>query len=128
VPTIEELEAEQGANGTTTASVGDVLTGNAGSSGIARGRVRVVLDPDDADDFEPGEVLVAPLTDPAWTPLFMPAAAVVVNVGALMSHAIIVSRELGIPCAVAVEHATKRLADGMLVEVDGTAGTVTVLE
>jgi rifampicin phosphotransferase len=110
------------------AAPGTVLTGNAGCAGVVRGRVRVVLDPDDAFDLMPGEVLVAPLTDPAWTPLFLPAAAVVVNVGALMSHAVIVSRELGIPCVVAVADATRRLTDGMLVEVDGTAGTVTVVE
>lgn len=129
VPTIEELEAEQaGRVAATVAPVGTVLTGNSGCAGVARGRARVVLDPDEADDLMPGEVLVAPITDPAWTPLFLPAAAVVVNVGALMSHAVIVARELGIPCVVSVEGATVRLADGMLVEVDGTAGTVRVVE
>jgi len=86
------------------------------------------MDPADAVDLEPGEVLVAPITDPAWTPLFLPSAAVIVQVGALMSHAVIVSRELGIPCVVSVENATERIPDGALVEVDGTAGTVTVLE
>jgi pyruvate,water dikinase len=86
------------------------------------------MDPADAVDLEPGEVLVAPITDPAWTPLFLPSAAVVVNVGALMSHAVIVSRELGIPCVVSVEDATSRIPNGALVEVDGTAGTVTILE
>lgn len=129
VPSIEQLEAEQAAAvAVSAATPGTVLTGNAGCAGVVRGRVRVVLDPDAAFDLMPGEVLVAPLTDPAWTPLFLPAAAVVVNVGALMSHAVIVSRELGIPCVVAVADATRRLSDGMLVEVDGTAGTVTVLE
>ena len=88
----------------------------------------MVMDPADAVDLEPGEVLVAPITDPAWTPLFLPSAAVIVEVGALMSHAVIVSRELGIPCVVSVENATERIPDGALVEVDGTAGTVTVLE
>jgi len=128
VPSIEELEAEAAARAVTVTAVpGDVLTGKAGCSGVARGRVRVVLDPLEADDLMPGEILVAPITDPAWTPLFMPAAAVVVNVGALMSHAVIVSRELEIPCVISVEDATERLVDGMLVEVDGTAGTVTVL-
>lgn len=73
-------------------------------------------------------MLVAPITDPAWTPLFLPSAAVVVDVGALMSHAVIVSRELGIPCVVSVDGATRRIPDGALVEVDGTAGTVTVLD
>jgi phosphohistidine swiveling domain-containing protein len=129
VPSIEELEAEEAARATATAAaVGDVLAGKAGCAGVARGRVRIVLDPGEADELEPGEVLVAPITDPAWTPLFLPAAAVVVNVGALMSHAVIVSRELEIPCVVSVEGATERLTDGMLVEVDGAAGTVTVVE
>jgi pyruvate,water dikinase len=128
VPSIEELEAEEAARAATVvAQPGDVLTGKSGCSGIARGRVRVVMDPLEAGDLEPGEVLVAPITDPAWTPLFMPAAAVVVNVGALMSHAVIVSRELEIPCVISVENATSLLVDGTMVEVDGTAGTVTVL-
>lgn len=127
VPTIEELEAEQRAPD-AVAPVGAVLTGDAGSSGVAQGRARVVLDPADAIDLEPGEVLVAPLTDPSWTPLFLPAAAVVVNVGALMSHAVIVARELGIPCAIAVQNATEQIETGMLVEVDGTAGTVKILQ
>jgi pyruvate,water dikinase len=104
-----------------------VLTGAGGCSGVARGRARIVLDPDDAGNLEPGDVLVAPLTDPSWTPLFLPAAAVVVNVGALMSHAVIVARELAIPCVVAVESATELIPDGAMVEVDGTAGTVTLL-
>ncbi|MFZ9015362.1 MAG: PEP-utilizing enzyme [Ilumatobacteraceae bacterium] len=129
VPTIEELESERSASGRTpVADRGAVLSGKSGCAGIARGRVRVVLDPGAADELEPGEILVAPITDPAWTPLFLPAAGVVVDVGALMSHAVIVARELEIPCVVSVDGATRRLVDGMLVEVDGTAGTVTVLE
>jgi pyruvate,water dikinase len=128
VPSIEELEAEQGIDASGPSGSGDVLMGKAGCSGVAKGRVRVVMDPHDATDLMPGEVLVAPITDPAWTPLFLPSAAVVVNVGALMSHAVIVARELEIPCVVSVDDATSKLTDGMLVEVDGTAGTVTVLE
>ena len=126
VPSIEELEQQESTVATTVRS-GAVLTGAPGCAGVARGRARVVLDPADPAGLEPGDVLVAPLTDPAWTPLFLPAAAVVVNVGALMSHAVIVSRELGIPCVVAVESATTRIPDGAMVEVDGVAGTVTVL-
>ncbi len=129
VPTIEDLEADQATRtAEAVAAPGDVLTGAAGCQGVARGRARIVMDPADAIDLEPGEVLVAPITDPAWTPLFLPSAAVVVDVGALMSHAVIVSRELSIPCVVAVEGATRRILDGAMVEVDGTAGTVTVLE
>jgi pyruvate,water dikinase len=87
----------------------------------------VILDPADPLALEPGEVLVAPLTDPAWTPLFVPAGAVVVNVGALVSHAIIVSRELGIPGGVSVPDATDRIPDGATITVDGSTGTVTVV-
>jgi pyruvate,water dikinase len=128
VPGIEEMEAAQGKTKPKVAAAGDVLKGDGGSAGVARGRARIVLDPSDANGLNPGDILVAPMTDPAWTPLFLPASAVVVNVGALMSHAVIVSRELGIPCVVAVAGATERIADGAMLEVDGTAGTVTVLD
>jgi pyruvate,water dikinase len=95
---------------------------------VAEGRARVILDPNDPLALEPGDVLIAPITDPSWTPLFVPAAAVVVDVGAALSHAIIVSRELGIPCVVSATDATRRIPDGAVVRVDGGAGVVTVLE
>ncbi len=106
---------------------GESIQGLPGCAGVARGRARVVTDPGDPRGLEPGDVLVAPLTDPSWTPLFVPADAVVVDVGAAMSHAVIVSRELGIPCAISVHDATRRIADGALIEVDGSSGVVTVL-
>jgi pyruvate,water dikinase len=109
-------------------AAGAVLTGIAGCPGVARGRVRVITDPGDPRGLEPGDVLVAPLTDPAWTPLFVTASAVVVDVGAQITHAVIVSRELGLPCVVSVTGATTTLRDGAVVEVDGGAGTVTVIE
>jgi pyruvate,water dikinase len=105
---------------------GDVLTGLAACPGVATGKARVIHDPADATDLEPGEILVAPMTDPGWTPLFSSAEAVVVDVGATMSHAAIVSRELGIPCVLGVPNASVRIPDGALLTVDGTAGTVTV--
>ena len=108
-------------------ATGDELSGIAASAGRARGPVRVVVDPADPRGLEPGEVLVAPITDPAWTPLFLAAVAVVVDTGALQSHAAIVARELGIPAVVSVEHATVRLADGDVVEVDGDRGLVRVV-
>jgi rifampicin phosphotransferase len=114
------------AGATATATVGTVLQGAAGSGGIATGRARVILDAAHPDDLEPGDVLIAPQTDPSWVPLFVPAAAVVVNVGAMGSHAMIVSRELGIPCVVSVADATLLIPDGAMVTVDGTAGTVTI--
>ena len=107
---------------------GDQLQGVPGCPGKATGRARVITDSHDPTALEPGDVLVAPITDPSWTPLFVPASAVVVDVGAPLSHAIIVSRELGIPCVVSVTGATGRIVDGSLVEVDGDTGTVTVIE
>jgi pyruvate,water dikinase len=112
----------------TRASAGDELAGIAGCAGVARGRARVVLDVGDPAGLEPGDVLVTVATDPSWTPLFVPAAAVVTNTGAPASHAVIVARELGIPCVVSVHEATRRIPDGALVEVDGDHGVVRVLE
>ena len=108
------------------AVVGTVLKGAAGSGGVATGRARVVLDAAHPEDLEPGDVLIAPQTDPSWVPLFVPAAAVVVNVGAMGSHAMIVSRELGIPCVASVANATSLIPDGATITVDGNAGTVTI--
>ena len=108
--------------------VDDVIQGIPGCLGVAEGIARVVLDSNDPFALSPGDVLIAPITDPSWTPLFVPAAAVVVDVGAPLSHAIIVSRELGIPCVVSATGATKRIPDGARVRVDGNSGLVTVLE
>ena len=119
--------SKKGESHATAVTAGEVLTGMPGAPGSYTGRARVILDPADPLALEPGEVLVAPLTDPAWTPLFVPAGAVVVNVGALVSHAIIVSRELGIPCVVSVTDATDRIPDGATITVDGSTGTVTVV-
>ena len=125
VPSIRDMKLRE-SRGQARAGAGSVLSGAAGSGGRATGRARIVLDPTDPSGLEPGDVLVAPQTDPAWVPLMVPAAAVVVNTGAQGSHAMIVSRELGIPCVVSVADATRLIADGAMVTVDGTAGTVTV--
>ena len=109
-------------------AVGDVLAGMPGCPGSAEGIARVILDSNDPTSLEPGDILVAPITDPSWTPLFVPAAGVVVDVGAALSHAIIVSRELGIPCVVSATDATRRIPDGARIRVDGSTGMVTVLE
>jgi len=126
VPEIEDLQMRADVK-VTLAVPGEVLTGAAGCAGVVRGRACVILDASDPTALEPGDILIAPNTDPAWTPLFVPAGGVIVDVGALNSHAIIVSRELGIPCVVSVVDATKRIPNGALVEVDGAAGTVTML-
>lgn len=115
------------AAGSEQLGVGESLMGLAGCPGVAEGRARVILDSNDPTDLEPGDVLIAPITDPSWTPLFVPAAAVVVDVGAPLSHAIIVSRELGIPCVISATGGTRRIPDGALVRVNGSTGEVTVL-
>ena len=119
--------ARKGSSTSIAVRAGEVLAGMSGAPGSYTGRVRVILDPADPFALEPGDVLVAPITDPAWTPLFVPAGAVIVNVGALVSHAVIVSRELGIPCVVSVTDATDRIPDGAIVTVDGASATVTVV-
>jgi len=106
---------------------GDILEGIGGSPGRVVGRARIVLDTANPDVLEPGDILVAPITDPSWTPLFLAAAGVVVDVGAVMSHSVIVSRDLGIPCVVSVTDATRVIPDGALIEIDGDTGTVTIL-
>ena len=103
-----------------------IISGLAVSPGLARGRVRIMAEAD--DDFEPGEVLVANVTDTGWTPFFGCAAAVVTNVGGMMSHAAIVAREFGVPAVVNTVTATQRLKNGQLVEVDGSAGTVRIID
>jgi pyruvate,water dikinase len=125
VPPVEEWKARD--DTPQPVAKGTTLAGLAGCPGTARGRARVIHSPFEGRDLEPGDVLIAPITDPSWTPLFVPASAVVVDVGAPISHAVIVSRELGIPCVVSVTDATRKIPDGATVEVDGTHGTVTVL-
>lgn len=107
-------------------SVGDALEGVACSPGVVTAVARVILDPTDASALEPGEIMVTENTDPSWTPLFLAAGAVVTNVGAVASHASIVSRELGIPCVASVPNATLCIPDGATVTVDGALGTVTI--
>ncbi|MDQ0851787.1 phosphohistidine swiveling domain-containing protein [Arthrobacter sp. B3I9] len=102
---------------------GDGLAGTPASAGTATGKVRVVLDPVGAH-LEPGEILVAPSTDPGWTPLFLTAGALVMEMGGVISHGSVVAREYGIPAVVGVPDATTRLSTGQTVTVDGSAGTV----
>lgn len=105
-----------------------VITGAPGSAGKAVGRARIVRSAMEIDELEPGDVLVASITDPSWTPLFLTSSAVVTEVGGIFSHGPIVCRELGTPCVVAAENACRLIPDGARIEVDGTAGTVTILE
>lgn len=108
------------------ATVGTVLEGVACSPGVVTGVARVILDAHDPSALEPDEIMVTVQTDPSWTPLFLAAGAVVTNVGAVASHASIVTRELGIPCVSSVPNATHVIPDGATITVDGAAGTVTI--
>ena len=99
------------------------LTGTPASAGTATGPVRVILDPRGAH-LEPGEILVAPSTDPGWTPLFLTAGALVMEMGGVISHGAVVAREYGIPAVVGVPDATTRLRTGQTVTVDGASGTI----
>ncbi len=119
--------AKKGKPDVEDALQGEVLTGVPGCPGEIEGTARIVLDPADPPDLAPGDIMVAPLTDPAWTPLFMAVDGVVVNVGGQISHAIIVSRELGLPCVVSVTDATHRIPEGARIRVNGGDGTVTIL-
>ena len=101
-----------------------VVRGTGASHGVARGRARVVRSMAEADALAPGEVLVCRATSPAWTPLVARAAAVVADAGGVLAHCAIVAREHAIPCVVGAGVATQRIADGMLVTVDGTHGLV----
>lgn len=103
------------------------LAGSAVSPGVAEGRARVVLDPGQAD-LQPGEILVAPFTDPGWTPLFTQAAGLVMEVGGLMTHGSVVAREYGLPAVVGVEGATTRIVTGQRVRVHGDEGYVELIE
>jgi pyruvate,water dikinase len=135
--TYRELELPQAWRGAATpvapgtddhASDGDdALQGTGVSSGTVTGRVRVVHDPT-FGEVEPGEVLVAPITDPSWSSIMFLSAALVVDIGGALSHAAVVAREMRIPCVVNTRHGTRSLRTGDLVRVDGSSGRVTVLE
>jgi rifampicin phosphotransferase len=99
------------------------LAGSPASTGLVTARARVVLDPVGAH-LEPGEILVAPSTDPGWTPLFLTAGGLVMEMGGSGSHGAVVAREYGIPAVVGVPDATQRIETGQLITVDGAAGLV----
>ena len=101
------------------------LAGSPASAGTVTGRARVVLDPVGAH-LEPGEILVAPSTDPGWTPLFLTAGGLVMEMGGSNSHGAVVAREYGIPAVVGVPEATHKIETGQLITVDGAAGLVTL--
>jgi pyruvate,water dikinase len=104
------------------------LKGLSGSSGFAMGTVRVISGPAEFGKLKSGDVLVCPYTDPAWTPLFTLACAVVSDTGGPLSHAAIVAREYGIPAVLGTQNATLVFKDGEQISVDGNSGEVRAIE
>jgi pyruvate,water dikinase len=121
------LSDETDAEAMTGVRAGQDLTGTPAFPGTATGPARVILSPEGAR-LEPGEILVAPSTDPGWTPLFLTAAGLVMEMGGAMSHGAVVAREYGIPAAVGVPEATERITTGAIITVDGSRGTVSLPE
>lgn len=104
-----------------------MLKGIAASPGLAKGKVKVISSNEDLNNFEDGSILVTHLTDPTMVMVMSRSAAIVTDIGGMMSHPSIVSREMGIPCVVGTQQATSILKDGMEVEVDGTNGIVKIV-
>jgi pyruvate,water dikinase len=121
-----EAGLEAGPEAGPAGEAATTLTGLGCAPGVARGRARIVLDPEGAGEIA-GQILVAPMTDPGWVFLMVPAAGLVVERGSPLSHTAIIGRELGIPTVVAVEGATRLIADGQEIELDGSAGVVRLL-
>ena len=107
---------------------GPELIGAPASPGVVEGVARVVKTVSEIADVRDGEILVCSITSPAWAPIFTKVKGVVTDIGGVMSHAAIVCREYGLPAVVGTGHATSQIRTGQLVSVDGSAGTVTILE
>jgi len=125
VPPLEQWPLKTDTTG--AGSPGEIV-GAAGSPGVATGRARVVMDAYSDEPTRPGEVLIAPITDPGWMPLFVGVVAIVAEMGGELSHTMIVSRELGIPAVVGAVGATSVIRTGDFVEVNGSTGVVRILE
>ncbi|WP_407343955.1 PEP-utilizing enzyme [Pengzhenrongella phosphoraccumulans] len=110
------------------AEKGSALKGMAASPGIAEGPARVIMTSDDLSEIEPGDILVTPVTAPSWGPIFGKIAATVTDIGGMMSHAAIVCREYGLPAVTGTGTASTTITTGQRLRVDGTKGTVEILD
>ncbi len=104
----------------------DTLTGVGVSAGIATGQARVLLTPTDVRPSDRNYILVCPSTDPAWTPLFLHAAGLVMERGGILSHGAVVAREYGVPAVANIPNATRRITEGQTLQVDGNQGTISI--
>ena len=105
----------------------DFLKGTGASAGVVRGPARVTLSQEDFGRIQAGDIVVCPSSNPSWVPIFTIAGGLITNTGGVLSHAAVVAREFGLPAVVGTGDATTKIADGRLVEIDGTAGTVKLL-
>ncbi len=106
----------------------DAAVGGLGASaGVVAGRARIALTPD-VDDLEPGDILICPTTDPSWAALFTLVDGLVIDIGTSASHGAIIARELGLPCVIGTSNGTRRIREGDRIQIDGSTGTVLVLE
>ena len=96
------------------------------SAGVASGKARVLLKPSDARLSDRDYILVCPSTDPAWTPLFLHAAGLVMERGGILSHGAVVAREYGVPAVANIPNATQHITDGQMLQIDGNTGTVSI--
>jgi pyruvate, water dikinase len=113
---------------TSDATTTDTIPGIAGSAGVVEGPARVILDVEQLDDLQDGEILVAPFTSTSWTPAFGRIAAAVTDAGGVMCHAAIIAREYGLPAVLGTGSATKQIATGDRIRVDAANGIVTIIE
>lgn len=104
-----------------------ILKGIPASEGITKGKAKILISHKDNKKMSKGNILIAPLTNPQYTPAILVASAIVTEVGGILSHAAIVSREIGIPCVVGVKGITKLIKDNQIVEVNGKDGYIKVL-
>jgi pyruvate,water dikinase len=124
---LDQLQADL-APAPSSSTTKRILRGQPVSPGRATGPARIIRGPAEFQRLQPGDVLVAPTTAPAWTPLFARAAAVVTDTGSVLAHTSLVAREFGIPAVVATTNATTALQDGHPITVDGTTGTIELLD
>ncbi|HLF71057.1 MAG TPA: PEP-utilizing enzyme [Dehalococcoidia bacterium] len=105
-----------------------VINGMGASRGVARGRARIIVNLSDSERLSTGDILICRTTSPPWTPLFSIAGGVVTDAGGILSHSAICAREYGIPCVVGTQVATQQVPEGAMIEIDGTKGSVTILQ
>jgi pyruvate,water dikinase len=126
VPDVIFSDALENIGAPIATDAAEIYTGVGVSTGVASGKARVLLNPADVRPSDRDYILVCPSTDPAWTPLFLHAAGLVMERGGILSHGAVVAREYGVPAVANIPNATQHIADGQMLQVDGNQGTVSI--